>query len=78
MSSPVFAAPRGVWLRRQWSWGQWLANLPLRSVAESQFGLLAGGMLAFALSFDEIIVTILRQVMNERYRCGCSISLGDA
>ncbi len=39
--------------------------------------LLAGGMLAFALSFDEIIVTTLRQVMNERYRCGCSISLGD-
>lgn len=39
--------------------------------------LLAGGMLAFALSFDEIIVTTLRQVMNERYRCGYSISLGD-
>ncbi len=76
-SSPVFAAPRGVWLRRQWILGQWLANLPLRSVAESQFGVTAGGMLAFALSFDEIIVTTFTQVMNERYRCGCSISLGD-
>lgn len=38
-----------------------LANLPLRSAAESQFGVIvAGGMLAFAQMFDEIIVTTLR------------------
>ncbi len=74
---PVFAAPPGVWLRRQWILGPMLANLPLRSVAESQFGVTGRRMLAFALSFDEIIVTTFTAGMNERYRCGCSISLGD-
>ncbi len=39
--------------------------------------LLAGGMPAFALSLMKSSLRLLRQVMNERYRCGCSISLGD-
>ncbi len=73
----IFAAPRGVWLRRQWILGP-MAGKPRYVVLPNlSSALLAGGMLAFALSFDEIIVTDLRQVINERYRCGCSIGLGD-
>jgi putative spermidine/putrescine transport system permease protein len=36
---------------------QRLANLSLCGAAQSGFGAAGGGMLAFALSFDEIIVT---------------------
>jgi len=58
MSSPVFAAPPGVWLRRQWILGangwQTFRYVVLPNLSSA---LLAGGMLAFALSFDEIIVT---------------------
>ncbi len=72
-----FAAPRGVWLRRQWILGLMAGNLPLRSVAESQFGVTGRRNAAFALSFDEIIVTTFTAGHEQRYRCGCSISLGD-
>jgi putative spermidine/putrescine transport system permease protein len=48
-----------------------LADLSLRGAAQSGFGAAGGGMLAFALSFDEIIVTTLPRGMSEPCRCGC-------
>ena len=57
-SLPDFAGHHGVWWKHQWILGAtgWQT---FRYVVLPNLGsaLLAGGMLAFALSFDEIIVT---------------------
>ncbi len=53
-------------------------HLPLRSVAESQFGVTGRRNAGVCLGrLMKSSLRPLRQVMNERYRCGCSISLGD-
>lgn len=46
-----------VWWKPRWTRRYRLADLSLRSAAQSGVGAAGGGMLAFALSFDEIIVT---------------------
>ena len=51
-----------------------LADLPLRLLPQVATAFLAGGMLAFALSFDEIIVTIFTAGNRPPCRSGCSTS----